>query len=349
VTVTLTLTPADGYEPETVSAYRTGDVGATVETLRATSLQQPIQYTFTMPAYGVTVTATFKKTQAQLDRETVETAKAAIEGGTYRVAQATGNDASSIRTWLMNTLGVLFGQSHGLQLRAAGTSLDALVTITAITPAITGTEAAPAGINGSFSYTVSLSKDAANATATVASGVIVAMPHASTPVKRIELLSMNALTVRIINTGNLPTGDLTLALSGTNADVFTLPATPLGSLSAGDEVDVRLAPGTNLAIGTYTATLTVTAEGMTAVSVEIRYTVTTTGIDSPPPTGLKAWVVNGSLHVSGLTAGELLSIYNMQGQLIYKGKATATEERINLRVRGVYVVTSDNAAVKVIY
>ena len=39
---------------------------------------------------------------------------------------------------------------------------------------------------------------------------------------KIELIPQDNLIVRIINTGNVATGNLTLALSGPNADAFTL-------------------------------------------------------------------------------------------------------------------------------
>jgi hypothetical protein len=104
-----------------------------------------------------------------------------------------------------------------------------------VTPAIAGTETAPAGTDGAFSFTVSLAKGAGSAMTTVPTGVIVATPHASTPVKRIELLPPGTLTVRILNTGNVATGELTLALSGANADVFTFPSATQGSLPVGGD------------------------------------------------------------------------------------------------------------------
>ncbi|MDR0872370.1 MAG: hypothetical protein LBN27_02735, partial [Prevotellaceae bacterium] len=53
-TVTLTITPAESYELLTISAHKTGDEGTTV-TLDGTGNSR----TFTMPDFGVTVTATF--------------------------------------------------------------------------------------------------------------------------------------------------------------------------------------------------------------------------------------------------------------------------------------------------
>jgi anti-sigma28 factor (negative regulator of flagellin synthesis) len=343
-TVTLTLTPAEGYEPDAITAYKTGDLETSL-TLNGTGHTR----TFVMPGYDVTVQATFKKTQEQSDKEAVEAAKAAIEGGTYRVAQATANDAASVKTWLVNTLNLLFGQSHNVQFRSGGTPIDAEISITAITPAVAGTEASPAGTDGMFSFTVSLSKGASNATADVSTGVIVAMPHVFTPVKRIELLLSGSLTLRILNTGNIATGELSLALSGTNADVFTLPSATLPSLSVGDEAAITLIPRTGLTPGTYTATLTVSANGLTSVSQEITYTVLPTGMDSPPSKPLKAYVQNGTLHISGLTPGKPWSLYSISGALVYQSIAQSEEGYATLPVRGIYIVKSEKDTIKVIY
>jgi hypothetical protein len=223
------------------------------------------------------------------------------------------------------------------------------VTVTAITPATAGTESAPAGVNGSFRFTVALTRGASNATATFTSGVIVATPHASTPVKRIELLPGN-LTVRILNTGNVATGDLTLALSGANADAFILSATTVSSLAVGDETDVTLIPNANLAAGTYTATLTVSGEGITPVTVTVTHTVLPVGIgDIPQAKALKAWTQNGRLHVSGLTAGKPWSVYNISGAIVYHGMAGSDEADVRLSVRGVYIVQSGDRVVKTAY
>jgi hypothetical protein len=345
-TIVLTVTPAAGYETETLTVFRTG-AGSLYVTVYGTGNTR----TFTMPSYNVTVRATFRKTQAQLDREAVETAKTAIEGGTYRISQATGNTEAAVRTWLVNTLRVLFGQSADIQIRSAGAEpVNAEVRITSLTPATEGTETNPSGVNGSFRFTVTLKRGQATAVTAETPGVIIATPHAATPVKRIELLPLGGTTVRILNTGNVSTGDLTLTLSGTHAAAFIFsPASP-GSLPAGSEADIRLTPDAGLTPGVYTLTLTVSADGLTPVSTDIAYTVTPVGTEEiPQAKGLKAWQRNGMLHVSGLTAGKPWSIYNISGALVYHGAAGSDEANVSLPVRGVYIVKSGNAAVKVAY
>jgi hypothetical protein len=344
--VTLTLTPAAGYEPDEVTAFRT-DAETSAVTLSGTDLTR----TFTMPAYAVTVRATFRKTQVTLDREAFGAARTAIEGGVFRVAQATANDAESVRAWLVGTLGVLFGPSHGLQLRSVDAIVDASVSVTALTPAIAGTEAEPAGVNGSFTFTVALAGGASRATATFTTGVIVATPHASVPVRRLELLhSPGSLTLHIVNTGNVPIGTLTLTLTGAHADAFALPSATLDGLEAGDEANITLTPRADLPAGTYTATLTVVGEGLTSVSVEVTYTVASTGVDSlPSAPQLTARTHGSTLYVSGLTAGQPWSVYAITGALVYRSTSGGSEANITLPARGVYIVQSGDTAIKVAY
>ena len=69
----------------------------------------------------------------------------------------------------------------------------------------------------------------------------------------------------------------------------------------------------------------------------------------PHKDSLKAWIHNGALHISGLTSGKLWSIYTIGGQLVYHSIANGNEATINLPERGVYIVTSDNKTIKVIF
>jgi uncharacterized repeat protein (TIGR02543 family) len=75
-----------------------------------------------------------------------------------------------------------------------------------------------------------------------------------------------------------------------------------------------------------------------------------TGVETLPESSpLQAWIHNGLLHVSGLTAGETLSIYSAAGQLVYKGVAASEEADIPLRAQGVYIVQSGEKTVTVIF
>ena len=343
-TVTLTITPNTGYEPVSIIAHKIGEP-STVVSLNGTGNTR----TFTMPAYDVSISATFEKTQDTMDAEAVAAAEAAITGGTYHIAQLTANDAGGVKTWLINTLNQLFGQTHGLQLRSSPIPIDALVEVTTITPAIAGTEDNPNGINGAFTFTVTLTRGTTTIVTTQTSGIILAAPYSATPLKRIELLPLNELTTRILNTGNVATGVLTLTLSGADASSFILPASTINSLPTGGEADVVLNPRDNLAEGVYNVTLIVTGDDLTPISINMIYTVSSTSIENPNVNPLRAWVQNELLHLTGLSVGESLYIYNLYGMLVYKSIVTSDEAIIPLQTQGVYIVLTGKNTLKVVY
>jgi hypothetical protein len=65
-------------------------------------------------------------------------------------------------------------------------------------------------------------------------------------------------------------------------------------------------------------------------------------------TKLTAWAQNGILHINGLTVGELWSIYNLSGVLIYRNLATDHEATIRLPDRGIYIIKSGNQTMKIV-
>jgi len=73
-----------------------------------------------------------------------------------------------------------------------------------------------------------------------------------------------------------------------------------------------------------------------------------TGSDELPPANpLRARVIDGLLHVSGVIAGETMSIYNAAGALVYNSIATSDEMDIPLNTQGVYIVRSGENTVRV--
>ena len=63
---------------------------------------------------------------------------------------------------------------------------------------------------------------------------------------------------------------------------------------------------------------------------------------------LQAYASNGILHVAGLVTGEPLTIYNIKGQLVYNIIAKSETEQIPLKEHGIYIIVSDNHAIKVV-
>ncbi|GHT29819.1 hypothetical protein AGMMS49574_07640 [Bacteroidia bacterium] len=331
--ITLTITPAEGYELDAISA-----TGATLSGSGNTR-------TFTMPASNVTITATFKKTQAQKDKDDVEAAKIAIEGGTFHIAQATGNTEAEVKTWLKNVLSVLLASRNAEIILRSGDILTADITLTAITPAIEGTEVKPNGTNGSFKFKGTLSKGSAVVSTIDVNGVIVATPHASTPVKRIELLSLSDLIVHISNTGNIETGALNVTLSGADASAFTLSSSTLASLTVGSEANIILTPHAGLAPRLYTATLTVSGEGLDPVTITITYWAVTTGLESID--GNHVWTLGSSLYIYSTTTGEA-KVFNVSGQYVKTVPYLAGETVSTKLLKGIFLVTVEGKTYKVL-
>ncbi|GHV22266.1 hypothetical protein FACS189428_4060 [Clostridia bacterium] len=170
-TVTLTIAPETGYELDgDISAYKTGDTGTAV-TLSGTGNSR----TFTMPDYGVTVTATFKPFADQTD---ILDAKAAIEGMTnVTVAQATANTEAAVKTWLATQINALAAfSSKGITVLASN------ITMNGFTAAIEGNSGNHTGTPGGFLFTVSLQKgNSATVTTASNSGTITATVFIPTP------------------------------------------------------------------------------------------------------------------------------------------------------------------------
>ncbi len=89
-----------------------------------------------------------------------------------------------------------------------------------------------------------------------------------------------ALNVTVNNEGGL-TGELTVALSGTGSESFTLSGTSIGSLLIDDSDTFTIAPKTGLPAGTYTAAVTVSGSNGISASFDVSFTVIATNADYP--------------------------------------------------------------------
>ena len=148
-----------------------------------------------------------------------------------------------------------------------------------------------------------------------ASGTVTT-PYLSTPSNGAGLQFGNVVyqqtdTATITIKGANLTGDLSLALSGTNAGYFSLPATTISSAQAqnGYTLTVSYVPQ---AIGTHTATLTISGGGITATTV----TLNATGKDT------FSALAAGNITSTGFTAnwntsvgatGYALNVFSMSG------------------------------------
>ena len=80
-------------------------------------------------------------------------------------------------------------------------------------------------------------------------------------------------SVTINNTGNMPTGTLTVSLSGANQTAFTLSKTSIPSIAKSGNDSFTVRPNTGLAAGEYTATVTVSGLFLESRSFNVSFTV----------------------------------------------------------------------------
>jgi subtilisin family serine protease/uncharacterized membrane protein len=79
--------------------------------------------------------------------------------------------------------------------------------------------------------------------------------------------------VIVNNAGNLPTDELNISLSGTNASSFMLNKTLIPSIALGEINNFSITPRTGLTEGTYTATVTVSGTNVASRSLIVSFTV----------------------------------------------------------------------------
>jgi hypothetical protein len=254
-----------------------------------------------------------------------------------------------VEAWLTDALNLLLsGRNAVITLRSGDRDVLAVdVTLESFLPAVSGTEANPAGTNGSYRFTVALKKGSVGIKTQEVSGEIIATPYVAVPLKRIDLLSMGETRLRVINTGNRETGNLRVSLSGANADAFMLPPSEVpGNLSVGDEADFRLVPRADLTPGAYTVTVMVGGSDLKSVSQKIAHRVL-------PPVGNEAQTgaqgirsVGRTLYITAMTSGSA-RVFNLSGQLVQLIPHTAGETVKTVLPAGLYIVTAEGKTCKV--
>jgi len=80
-------------------------------------------------------------------------------------------------------------------------------------------------------------------------------------------------SVTVTNTGNLETGTLAVALTGEDADAFTISTEIIPSIAVGEAANLTVRPNNGLAVGAYTATVTVYGEKVEEQSFTVYFTV----------------------------------------------------------------------------
>jgi hypothetical protein len=82
-----------------------------------------------------------------------------------------------------------------------------------------------------------------------------------------------AKVVSVSNTGNVPTGRLSVTLSGANASAFALSAASINNIEAGGTATFAVAPKTALSPATYAAKVTVTGDNGIVESFDVGVTI----------------------------------------------------------------------------
>ena len=149
-------------------------------------------------------------------------------------------------------------------------------------------------------------------------------------------------TVTVNKTGN---GTVTATygnLHDQDVETFTLTPGSGETLNAVTYNEATVTPTDN-GNGTYSYTTPLlTSNGTLAVT----FSGISTGIENNTPT-LKFSVNKGILQIEGLSTGEAISIYSVNGKLIHASFATESSEKITLS-QGVYFVKTATGVSKII-
>ena len=307
-TITLTVTPATDFELTSISVVKTGEPATTV-TLSGTDNTR----IFTMPAYDITVTATFEKTANQV---AVETVKGLIEDMTgVMVAQATANTEAAVKTWLASQINALSGISEtGITITAANISLSGF------TEAIEGTAGTPAGTNGSFNFTVSLTKGSSNVTTESKTGTITATEYVAPPTYDVSI-------------GTFANGSVTTDKTGYEADeAVLLTITPdagyelhdIAAYKTGETATIVTLSGTG---NTRTLTMPSYSVSIKATFEAITYNITVQNDGNGTATANPASAIIGTVITLTPTAK---SGYQFKGWQIISGELTIAGNKFTM-------------------
>jgi len=151
----------------------------------------------------------------------------------------------------------------------------------------------------------------------------------------------------------IDTKDGTLQMSATVLPTNADDQTVTWSVEDGTGSATINSTGLLTAVSDGTVKVIATSKDGTNISGYLEITISgqdNTGIRNPQnDSSLKAWSLNGQLHVTGLIKGEMLSVYNLTGAVVYQAITISNEADITLPAKGVYVVRQGNNTLKVRY
>jgi hypothetical protein len=98
-----------------------------------------------------------------------------------------------------------------------------------------------------------------------------------------------------------------------------------------------------------TATVVIVGIGNYTGAITLSFRIIPTGTEEAAQNVLRVIAESRGIVISGLTPGKAFSIYTLQGQLLYEGKATSPEETIYWGEKGVYILRHKDKQVKFNY
>ncbi|MCL2028225.1 MAG: T9SS type A sorting domain-containing protein, partial [Bacteroidales bacterium] len=165
-------------------------------------------------------------------------------------------------------------------------------------------------------------------------------------------------SVTITNTGNQPTGALTVALSGTNAGSFALSTTSVATIAVSGTGNFTVVPNTGLTAGTYTATVTVSGSNSISATFNVSFTVEpdpTSISETENPLTLNIYpnpIVDGKLtiEIPVNIESEIIQIFDFSGKLMLTRVVNRPKTEIDLShlPEGTYIVRIGTASTKIV-
>jgi len=326
-TITLNVTPDPDFLFDGMTVYQTGNPSNIIATWNASSA---MPYTFAMPAYDVNVKATFE----YIYKSAVDQAIALIEQYIFNYQQKYYGGIDDVIDQIVIDINKLI-ESTGIKITKTDISLRSFVQ------PIAGDAKTPAGKNGIFEFRVWITKGTYSRATTPLTGIHTAMAYIA-PTFNIYLNPTINGIVKANRTISPAYEMITLTIAETvNYELDSLWVIRTGplyytinpvELSGTGNVRTFIMPN-------YDVTVTATFKLRRDVSNE-------TVLQS---SALKAWVENESLHVTGLSAGQIWRVYSLSGTMVYQGMADESGNAIiTLSGKGIYLIQSENKAIKVI-
>lgn len=283
-TFTLTSTPVDTYKiyndatGETiVSAVTATANGSTLTLTFTTAPTTDITYYISAiesgkiesPRTAVTVHPYTKSNNATLSNLTITggTLSPAFDSGTTQYTVEVPYSVASV-TVTPTVTDSKASVTVNSQTVTSGSASDAISLIAGQETSITVKVTAENGTTQD--YTITVTRAAAQYEIELSKTGIHPFPSL---VAGYEGSDLTPLTVTVTNTGDVDTGGLTVALSGTNTNSFILTDTSLSSIAVGNTATFTVKPNTGLPQGTYTATVTVSGSNGIGAAFDISFTV----------------------------------------------------------------------------